>query len=124
MDNAKLKLATTVEHELYDGEKVECTLAMYRLKLLASKNKALYKTALKVISKGAEDVFEQTKAVYAAYVCANMNSENLMSEEEFFEACGSDYVGLSHTLSRLINPKNRQASGNRSNAKQAAGSEA
>lgn len=115
MDINKLNLATTVEHELFDGSTVKCTLAMYRLKMLASKNKKLYDTAMKVLGKGTEDVFESIRVIYAAYVCANMDSDDLMTEDEFVMMCGSDYAGINMTVNALINPKKRKASADRSN---------
>lgn len=115
MDVNKLLLATTVEHEFYDGSTVKCTLAMFRLKQLASKDKRLYETAMKVLGKGTEDVFESIRVIYAAYVCANMDSENLMSEEDFVMMCGSDYAGINMTVNNLINPKKRKASAEHSN---------
>lgn len=111
MDVNKMMAATTVDHEFFDGTTVKCTLNMFRLKQLASKNKSLYATAMKVLSKGTEDIFESVRAVYAAYVCANMDSEELMSEEDFMLMCGSDYAGLSMTISALTNPKKRRVSG-------------
>lgn len=110
MDKTKLMLATTVEHEFFDGSTVKCTLAMYRLKQLASKNKKLYETAMKVLGKGTEDVFESIRVVYAAYVCANMDEENLLTEDEFVMLCGSDYAGINQTVTALINPKKRKVS--------------
>jgi hypothetical protein len=115
MDMNKLRLATTVEHELFDGSTVKCTLAMYRLKMLASKDKGLYAHAMKVLGKGTDDVFESIKMLYAAYVCANMDSDDLMTEDDFMMACGSDYAGVTATVGKLINPKNRKASGDLSN---------
>ena len=115
MDVNKLMMATTVEHELFDGSTVKCTLAMWRLKMLASKNKKLYDTAMKVLGKGTEDVFESITVIYAAYVCANMDSAELMSEDEFIMACGSDYAGISATVSALMNPKKRKVSAEPSN---------
>lgn len=114
MDVNKLMLATTVEHELFDGSTVKCTLAMWRLKQLASKNKKLYEAAMKVLGKGTEDVFESIRVIYAAYVCANMDSDDIMTEDEFVMMCGSDYAGINQTVSALINPKNRKASAERS----------
>lgn len=115
MDINKLNLATTVEHELFDGTTVKCTLAMYRLKMLASKDKSLYATAMKVLGKGTDDVFESIRVVYAAYVCANMDSAELMTEDEFVMMCGSDYTGINTTVNALINPKKRKASADHSN---------
>lgn len=115
MDVNKLMLATTVEHEFFDGSTVKCTLAMYRLKQLASKNKKLYDTAMKVLGKGTDDVFESIRVIYAAYICANMDSEELMTEDEFVMMCGSDYTGINMTVTALINPKKRKASADLSN---------
>lgn len=110
MDKTKLALATTVDLQLYDDSTVKCTLAMYRLKLLASKNKKLADHATRIIAKGSDDIFEIIKTVYAAYVCANMDDENIMTEDEFTEALGSDYAGVMQTFAELINPKKRKAS--------------
>ena len=115
MDRTKLMLATTVDHEFFDGSTVKCTLAMYRLKQLASKNKKLYDTAMKVLGKGTDDIFESIRVVYAAYVCANMDADELMSEDEFIMMCGSDYAGINQTVSALINPKKRKVSEEPSN---------
>lgn len=115
MDVNKLMMATTVEHELFDGSTVKCTLAMWRLKQLASKNKKLYETAMKVLGKGTDDVFESLRVIYAAYVCANMDSEELMTEDEFVMMCGSDYAGINETVTALINPKKRKVSAEPSN---------
>lgn len=115
MDVNKLMLATTVEHEFFDGSTVKCTLAMYRLKQLASKNKKLYETAMKVLGKGTDDVFESVRVIYAAYICAHMDSEELLTEDEFVMMCGSDYTGINNTVTALINPKKRKASADHSN---------
>ena len=114
MDIKKLNMATIVEHEIYDGSTVKCTLAMYQLKRLASKNKNLYDLVMKVLSKGTEDIFESVRVLYAAYLCANMDSEEIMTEDDFMIACGSDYVGIGQTVSKLLNPKNRKTSAERS----------
>lgn len=117
MDTNKLMMATTVEHEFFDGSTVKCTLAMYRLKQLASKDKKLYDTTMKVLGKGTEDVFESIRVLYAAYICANMNNavEPLLTEDEFVMMCGSDYAGINQTVSALINPKKRKVSDEPSN---------
>lgn len=110
MDMKKIAIATTVDLELCDGSIAKCTFSMYRLQLLRNKNKALAEHAIRVITKGTEDVFEILKAVYAAYVCANMDEENLLTEEEFTIACGSDFIGVMQAFRQMVDPKNRQAS--------------
>lgn len=115
MDMTKIALATTVDHPLFDDTTVKCTLAFYKLKQLGSKNKKLADHATRILGKGSEDIFEIVKTVYAAYVCANMDDENLLAEDEFTMLCGSDYAAIMETFNKLINPKNRQASADRSN---------
>jgi hypothetical protein len=44
-----------------------------------------------------------------------MDSDDLMTEEEFLERCGSDRVAVNEALGALTNPKKRQASGDHSN---------
>lgn len=114
MDMKKLQMATIVEHEIFDGSTVKCTLAMYQLKRLAGKNKPLYDLVMKVLGKGTEDIFESVRVLYAAYLCANMDSDEVMTEDEFMIACGSDYAGIGVTIQKLLNPKNRKASGEHS----------
>lgn len=115
MDINKMKLATTIDFELMDGTVVKCTLAMFQLKRLANENKALYATVTKFLAKGSEDIFEQIRVVYAAYLCANMGEAGLLTEDEFVIACGSDYAGVGEAVAKLIDPKKRTASADRSN---------
>lgn len=117
MDINKMKLATTVDFELADGTTVQCTLAMYRLKMMASKKKTLYKDVMSFLSKGSDDIFDQLHIAYAAYVCANIDAEeeDLLTEDEFIIGCGSDYTGVGELIQSLIDPKKRTASANRSN---------
>lgn len=115
MDTNKISLATMVEHELCDGTKVNCTIAMFRLKQLANVDRTLYDVVMNTLSKGTKDIFESVRFVYAAYVCANMGADNLITEDDFLIMCGSDYVGLNQTIEKLTNPKKHKVSGGRSN---------
>lgn len=114
MDANKLRLATTVDYELADGSTVKCTLAMIRLKQLASKDKALYQFAMKVLTNGPEDILDIARMVYVGYVCANMDNDDILSADDFTMMCGSDFTGLSQTFRELMDPKNKMASANRS----------
>ena len=111
----KTALATRYIYEFYDGTTCEMTLAFILLKKLASKNKKLYDRYNKIMSEGGKDEFDTLTVLYTAYVCANMESENLMSEDEFIEKCGTDRFALSEALNTMTNPKKRKASENRSN---------
>lgn len=107
MDNRKLN--TTYDFELADGTVVELTLAFYKLYQLRSKHKGLYERYNKIMTNnskgGAVDELDTIAVLYAAYVCANMNNENMMSEEEFMILCGSDRVGVNKAVEHLLTPK-------------------
>lgn len=111
----KMALATRYTFEFYDGSTCEMTLAFIRLKMLSSKNKALYERCQKVMANGGKDEFDTLTVLYSAYVCANMDGENLMSEDEFIEKCGCDRQALMDALQALTNPKKQKASADRSN---------
>lgn len=107
MDNRKLN--TTYDFELADGSTVELTLAFYKLYQLRSKNKALYDRYNKIMGKNAKggdvDELDTIGVLYAAYVCANMEKENLMDEETFMMLCGSDRIAVNKAVEHLITPK-------------------
>ena len=123
-------LNTKYVFEFEDGTTCEMTLAFYALLMLKGKNKSLYDRYNKTMSgmsnnKKEYDELEFLPILYTAYVCANINEpeESLMSEMEFVIKCGSDREGVSSAMQELLSPKKTQASGKRSSAKQAAGSE-
>lgn len=115
----KKMLNTYYEYELADGSTVKLTLCFYKLLQLKTKNKKLYERYNKVYtSMQKTNDFEEINLIfmlYVAYVCANMDDENLLSEEEFMILCGGDRVGTSEAYSHLTNPKKIKASADRSN---------
>lgn len=111
----KTALATGYTFEFYDGTTCEMTLAFIRLKRLASKNKRAYEACQKVMTNGPQDEFDMLSVLYAAYLCANLTEENLMTEDEFIEKCGTDRFAISDAFNEMTNPKKRTASVNRSN---------
>lgn len=111
----KTALTGRYEFEFYDGTSCEMTLAFILLKKLSCKNKDLYKRCQKVMTNGPEDELDMIATLYAAYVCANMNEENLLTEDEFTEKCGCDRFALKDAFETMTNPKKRKASVDRSN---------
>lgn len=111
----KKALATTYEFEFYDGSTCRMTLAFIKLKMLSSKNRNLYDRCNKVMANGGKDEFDTLTVLYTAYVCANMDSDNLMTEDEFIEMCGCDRKALMDALTALTTPKKMRASVARSN---------
>ena len=113
MDKTALSTGYTFEFE--DGSTCQMSLSFIRLKRLAGKNKALYERHQKVMVNGGKDELDTLTVLYAAYVCANIDSDDLMTEDEFLEKCGSDRVAVNTALEALTNPKKRQASADPSN---------
>lgn len=102
------QLNSTIDFEFCDGTKVKLTLTFYALYQLKSKNKALYNRynqAMNNSSSGGYDELEMITILYVAYMCANMNEENILSEEEFIMNCGSDRVAVANAVKELTNPK-------------------
>ena len=111
----KNALATEYTFEFYDGTACRMTLAFIRLKKLSSENKSLYERCQKVLAHGAKDEFDTLSVLYAAYVCANMGGDEIMTEDEFIEKCGSDRQAIMTALECMISPKKQKASASRSN---------
>ena len=111
----KMALATKYTFEFYDGTTCEMTLAFIRLKMLSNKNKNLYDRCQRVMGRGGKDEFDTLTVLYAAYICANLDSENVMTEDEFIEKCGCDRQALMDALTALTNPKKQKASADHSN---------
>jgi len=108
------KLNTFYEFEFEDGSKVKMTLAFYAIYQLKSKNISLYNRynlAMNNLSKNNAEELSSITILYTAYVCANMNEQNLMSEEEFIIKCGSDRGAVGRAAKALTQPKKAQASG-------------
>lgn len=103
------KYNTTIDFEFCDGTTAKMTLTFYALYQLKSKNKALYNRynqAMNASAKGGYDELEMMTILYAAYMCANANEENVLSEEEFIMKCGSDRVAVGNAVKQLTSPKN------------------
>ena len=107
------KLNSVIEFEFFDGTKAKMTLTFYALYQLKSKNKALYNRynqAMNNSANGGYDEMDMMTILYTAYMCANANEENILSEEEFIINCGSDRVAVGNAVKELTSPKKRKAS--------------
>ena len=99
---------TTIDFEFCDGTTAKLTLQFYALYQLKSKNLALYNRYNKAMNSSASgnvDELDMITILYAAYMCANMDAENILTEEEFMILCGSDRVAVGQAVARLTNPK-------------------
>ena len=104
-------LTTYHEFKLVDGSTVKMSLSFYSVYQLKKVNKELYKRYNKIFveqnKKNYEyDELDNLSILYAAYVCANLNDENLMDEETFLIMCGSNRERIGEAMEALIKPKN------------------
>lgn len=93
---------TFVEFEFADGETTKLTLAFYLVYKLKVKNPKLYERYSKIMSKQRTDDLETIVVLYAAYLCAHIDDEDVMSEEEFMIRCGCDRVAASDAAYKLL----------------------
>lgn len=111
----KNALCNGYEFEFQDGEKCQMSLSFIRLKRLASKRKDLSDRYNNIMLKGTKSELDVLTVLYTAYLCANMEHDDLMTEDEFIEKCGDDHVIIYEALDALTNPKKRKASADLSN---------
>ena len=111
----KNAMSTAYEFEFFDGSTTTMTLAFIKLKMLASKNKKLYDRYMQIMTGGGKDEFDTLTVLYAAYVCAHLNEEDILTEDEFIEKCGTDRYALNDAVMMMTNPKKRKASEDHSN---------
>lgn len=102
------KMNTTIDFEFCDGTTAKLTLTYYALYQLKSKNKSLYtryNEAMNRLSKQNMDELDTITILYTSYVCANMDSDELMNEVEFMQLCGSDRKAVGRAVKELTQPK-------------------
>lgn len=107
MDVKKMK-NTEYDFRLADGTTVKCTITFYFLYQLKNKNKSLYARYNKILQdtdKDSFDILDMVTIVYVGYVCAHLHDENIMTEEEFLQLCGSDLQEISKAVTALVRPK-------------------
>lgn len=99
------KLNTEYEFEFSNGEKTEMTLTFYKIYQLKSKNRKLYDRYNKIMIKGPEEELEAITVLYTAYVCAHLDQTDIMNEEEFMIACGSNREAVNNAVITLTTGK-------------------
>lgn len=103
---------TYVEVECVDGRKIKLTLSFYRLYQLKRVNKKAYDECNRIMTKGGEDILDNIKILYSAYLCANIdNQEENMSYEEFMQKIPNDWKEISIIAKELVGVKKKKHSG-------------
>lgn len=111
---ADIKLNTTYTLEGNGGEEIKLTLAYRYLYQLRSKHKAQYDDYNKIITKGAQDEFDNITVLYTAYLChliaENGDTAGCMSFDEFLDILPYDREDIAKAVGMLISPKKTMAS--------------
>jgi len=101
-------LNTNYEFHFYDGTSTDLTLTFYALYKLKAKNKAMYDRYNRIMaaqSRNSYDELEMISILYTAYICAHLDDEEIMTEEEFIIKCGFDRVAMGHAVKALTQAK-------------------
>lgn len=96
---------TCIDFKFEDGESVKMTLTFYAVYQLKNKNKKIYDEYNKVMAGGVKEELDLITILYAAYLCANLDTE-CMTYEEFLIKCGSGRRKVRETVAVLQSPKN------------------
>ena len=105
------KMNAAVTFEFYDGTTTELSLTFYNLYQLKGKNRDLYDRYNKIVNRKDNTELDLITLLYAAYVCAHLDTE-IMTEEEFMIGCGSDRQYVGEVVGQLMRPKKQMASEN------------
>ena len=96
---------TFIDFKFEDGDSVKMTLTFYAVYMLKNKNKKIYDEYNKIMAVGVKEEIDLIIILYAAYLCANSDTE-CMSFEEFIIKCGSNRKRVRETVAILQSPKN------------------
>ena len=96
------------ELELENGTTVKLTLNFARLLQIKNEQPKVYERFMKVLqNKNFDIVFDSLTVLYTGYLCANMNNESVLSEEEFVELIPFDLEVINVTAGALIQSKKK-----------------
>lgn len=93
--------------ELNNGQTIKLTLNLKRLLLLKNNNRTLYVDANRIITKGADDIFDMVKILYTGYLCALEGGVEPMSYEIFMDEIPQSIGEISSLAANLITAKKK-----------------
>ena len=99
---------TYMDFELENGETVKLTLNFARLLQIKSEQPKIYDRFMKVLqNKDFDIVFDSLTVLYTGYLCANMDEESMLSEDEFMELVPFDLEVINVIAGKLIQGKKK-----------------
>lgn len=94
---------TYQELELQNGEVCKLTLNFARLLQIKNGRKDLYARLMKVLQAEDFDVlFDSLTILYVGYLCANLDNDEVLSEEEFMNLVPFDLATLNIIAGELV----------------------
>ena len=99
---------TYQELELLNGETVKLTLNFARLLKIKNDQPKVYDSFMKVLNNKEFDiVFDSLTVLYTGYLCANINNESILSEDEFYENIPFDLEVINVVAGQLVQGKKK-----------------
>lgn len=86
-----------------DGREIKLTLDFYHLFLLREKNPGVYKDTSRILIQGFSDLMEYSTVAYAAYLCANMESDEAPASFVDFLEWLPEINKVADTVAGLVN---------------------
>lgn len=102
-----MEINTITKLDLIDGAQVDMTLTYGKLLKAKAEFKEAYEAYNKVEMNGAKDIFDFIDVIYMGYLCANLESEDVMSKVEFMDRITPNRKELLKAYSELVNPKKK-----------------
>lgn len=100
--------STYQELVLENGETVKLTLNFARLLKIQAEQPNVYEKFMRVLqNKNFDIVFDSLAVLYTGYLCANMNNESILSEEDFIELVPFDLELINVLAGKLIQSKKK-----------------
>lgn len=108
------KLNTTWTMEGIDGQEIKMTLTYRYLLQLKRKHPDDYKEYNRVMTKGAQDEFDNIQVLYTGYLCQQIqdsgDTKDALSYDEFIDIMPMDRQEIVKALGMLVAPKKTMAS--------------
>ena len=99
---------TYQELELNNGEVVKLTLNFARLLNIKNNREDLYQRLMSILQgKELDMIMDSLTVLYVGYLCANLDSEQVLSEEEFMDMVPFDLELINVLAGKLIMSKKK-----------------
>lgn len=99
---------TYQELTLNDGQVIKLTLNFYNLLQVKNNQPKLYDRFMKVLqNKEFDIVFDSLTVLYVGYLCANLNSESVLTEEDFIARVPFNLEKINIVAGALIQSKKK-----------------